>query len=124
MSRVKGAKRIEFVGTQCGESAFASQQLGDPRGEARERPDVAAAGRVEVEAQLPPLLMAAILNLFHSVEIPGDRYVFVTLALVPISFAHGTRLNDGRILVTGGQDRKSTRLNSSHQSTSRMPSSA
>jgi phosphoserine phosphatase RsbU/P len=38
---------------------------------------------------LPPLLLAAILNLFHSVEIPGDRYAFITLALVPISFAHG-----------------------------------
>jgi sigma-B regulation protein RsbU (phosphoserine phosphatase) len=37
---------------------------------------------------LPPLLFAAILNLFPEVEIPGDRYVFVTLILVPVSFGH------------------------------------
>jgi sigma-B regulation protein RsbU (phosphoserine phosphatase) len=37
---------------------------------------------------LPPLLFAAILNLNPSLEIPGDRYVFITFVLVPLSFAH------------------------------------
>jgi sigma-B regulation protein RsbU (phosphoserine phosphatase) len=37
---------------------------------------------------LPPLVLAAILNLNPSIEIPGDRYAFVTFLLVPLSFAH------------------------------------
>jgi sigma-B regulation protein RsbU (phosphoserine phosphatase) len=37
---------------------------------------------------LPPLAFAAILNVDPSIEIPGDRYVFVPLVLVPLSFAH------------------------------------
>ncbi len=37
---------------------------------------------------LPPLLVGAILNAFPSFQIPGDRYVFLTLILVPLSFAH------------------------------------
>jgi sigma-B regulation protein RsbU (phosphoserine phosphatase) len=37
---------------------------------------------------LPPLALAAILNVDPSLEIPGDRYVFVTFVLVPLSFAH------------------------------------
>ena len=37
---------------------------------------------------LPPLTLAVILNLFPAVEIPGDRYVFVTFVLVPLSFGH------------------------------------
>ncbi|GJM43624.1 MAG: hypothetical protein DHS20C21_04660 [Gemmatimonadota bacterium] len=38
---------------------------------------------------LPPMLLSAVLNQFPSVQLPGDRYAFVTLMLVPISFAHG-----------------------------------
>jgi len=38
---------------------------------------------------LPPLLLTGVLNLFPAVEIPGDRYAFATLALVPLGFAHG-----------------------------------
>ena len=38
---------------------------------------------------LPPLLLSALLNLFPRVELPGDRYAFATLALVPLGFAHG-----------------------------------
>ncbi len=37
---------------------------------------------------LPPLLVMAILNVFPTLEFPGDRYVFVTFALVPLSFGH------------------------------------
>ncbi len=38
---------------------------------------------------LPPLLLSAVINTFPSVQIPGDRYAFVALVLVPLSFAHG-----------------------------------
>jgi len=38
---------------------------------------------------LPPLAAATILNLFPNAHIPGDRYVFISLVLVPLSFAHG-----------------------------------
>lgn len=38
---------------------------------------------------LPPLLLSALLNLFPAVEIPGERYAFATLALLPLGFAHG-----------------------------------
>ena len=37
---------------------------------------------------LPPLLLTAVLNVNPSLEIPGDRYAFLTFLLVPISFAH------------------------------------
>jgi sigma-B regulation protein RsbU (phosphoserine phosphatase) len=37
---------------------------------------------------LPPLAMGAILNLRPDLQIPGERYVFLTLLLVPLSFAH------------------------------------
>jgi sigma-B regulation protein RsbU (phosphoserine phosphatase) len=37
---------------------------------------------------LPPLLLTAILNWNPSLEIPGDRYAFLTFLLVPVSFAH------------------------------------
>jgi serine phosphatase RsbU (regulator of sigma subunit) len=37
---------------------------------------------------LPPLLLAGLLALFPSLEIPGDRYAFITLVLVPLSFGH------------------------------------
>jgi sigma-B regulation protein RsbU (phosphoserine phosphatase) len=37
---------------------------------------------------LPPLAMGAILNLRPDLQIPGERYVFLTLVLVPLSFAH------------------------------------
>ena len=51
-------------------------------------------------------------------------------ARVPVAILSGRDLDDvrGRVLVDGivyaGRDRKSTRLNSSHSVTSRMPSSA
>jgi sigma-B regulation protein RsbU (phosphoserine phosphatase) len=38
---------------------------------------------------LPPILYGAVLQVVSSVEIPGERYVFLTLILVPLSFAHG-----------------------------------
>lgn len=37
---------------------------------------------------LPPLAVGTILNLRPTLEIPGDRYIFLTLVLVPLSFAH------------------------------------
>jgi sigma-B regulation protein RsbU (phosphoserine phosphatase) len=37
---------------------------------------------------LPPLAMGAILNLNPSLQIPGERYVFLSYVLVPLSFAH------------------------------------
>jgi sigma-B regulation protein RsbU (phosphoserine phosphatase) len=37
---------------------------------------------------LPPLAVGAILNLRPDLQIPGERYVFLTLLLVPLSFAH------------------------------------
>ena len=37
---------------------------------------------------LPPLTVGAILNLRPDLQIPGERYVFLTLVLVPLSFAH------------------------------------
>jgi sigma-B regulation protein RsbU (phosphoserine phosphatase) len=37
---------------------------------------------------LPPLVMGAILNLNPSLQIPGERYVFLSFVLVPLSFAH------------------------------------
>jgi sigma-B regulation protein RsbU (phosphoserine phosphatase) len=37
---------------------------------------------------LPPLVLTAVLNVNPSLEIPGDRYAFLTFLLVPISFAH------------------------------------
>ena len=37
---------------------------------------------------LPPLAMGAILNLRPDLQFPGERYVFLTLVLVPLSFAH------------------------------------
>jgi sigma-B regulation protein RsbU (phosphoserine phosphatase) len=37
---------------------------------------------------LPPLAMGAILNLNPSLQIPGERYVFLSFVLVPLSFAH------------------------------------
>jgi len=37
---------------------------------------------------LPPLAMGAILNLRPDLQIPGERYIFLTLVLVPLSFAH------------------------------------
>ncbi len=40
-------------------------------------------------AVLPPLLLSAVLNLFPAVEIPGERYAFASLVLLPLGFAHG-----------------------------------
>ncbi|NNE43692.1 MAG: SpoIIE family protein phosphatase, partial [Gemmatimonadetes bacterium] len=37
---------------------------------------------------LPPLILTVILNINPSLEIPGDRYAFLTFVLVPLSFAH------------------------------------
>ncbi|HMB67689.1 MAG TPA: PDZ domain-containing protein, partial [bacterium] len=37
---------------------------------------------------LPPLVMTVILNGNPTLTIPGDRYIFVTFLLVPLTFAH------------------------------------
>lgn len=37
---------------------------------------------------LPPLLLSALYNLAPSLEIPGDRFAFASLVLVPLSFGH------------------------------------
>jgi sigma-B regulation protein RsbU (phosphoserine phosphatase) len=37
---------------------------------------------------LPPLLMTVVLNVDPSLTIPGDRYIFLTFILVPLTFAH------------------------------------
>lgn len=37
---------------------------------------------------LPPLLLGAVLNFNPSWEIPGDRYIFLSLVFVPLSFGH------------------------------------
>jgi carotenoid cleavage dioxygenase len=58
------------------------------------------------------------------------RHAGRTLALVESSYPYEMTCQTGRELETvgvydfGGRDRKSTRLNSSHHTTSRMPSSA
>ena len=61
-------------------------------------------------------------NYFHTVLRGQDQYA-CGFAWVDICGVKGnTRL--GRMLKAAGVDRKSTRLNSSHVRTSRMPSSA
>ena len=55
----------------------------------------------------------------------GVHVVVTSLARTRIGrYAAGHRVNLERALRVGDRDRKSTRLNSSHQSVSRMPSSA
>ena len=37
---------------------------------------------------LPPLVLSGILAVSPEIQLPGDRYLFVTLALVPLGFGH------------------------------------
>ena len=54
------------------------------------------------------------------------RYVIIGNGVAAVNCIEGIREKDGKgkITVISEEDRKSTRLNSSHPTTSRMPSSA
>ena len=55
-------------------------------------------------------------------HVPGGQDVALSIADIEPSW--GLPDDDTEVTITGDKDRKSTRLNSSHSSVSRMPASA
>ena len=61
---------------------------------------------------------------FLLVEHPGVKAFFVSMFVIRLLFAARQYIRIDKLKKSRSEDRKSTRLNSSHQWKSRMPSSA
>ena len=69
-------------------------------------------------------VISALISYMKRVASPGSMHDTGCLGLVPWDDPEGWYGEGGGRRVQDGEDRKSTRLNSSHSSRSRMPSSA